>query len=114
MNRFPRPYYDESEKPLCCFACDNKLTQNESDHYWNSHLMGEGEPYCFDCASEIEFDEPEDKPKRKPFPLVSMLLFGGSIGFLILMLIDGRDAGYFFMGAVACANVGLLARISKW
>lgn len=49
MNRFPRHYHEEAEKPLVCFDCGLRLSDIETDFFWDKHKYGEAEPRCFDC-----------------------------------------------------------------
>lgn len=117
MNRFPAHYHERTEQPLHCHACEQPLTDDESEHYWTSHLLGQGDPYCFDCASQIDLsmEDGGPNPNRKPsWNICSTLLFAASIGFLGLAACDRVFGGYYLMGAVACGSLGLLARICRW
>lgn len=112
MNRFPPHYHENKEQPLCCFTCEQPLTETEADHYWNSHLHGEGEPYCFDCASQLEI-EPVEVATARPHSLLTIALFYSSLGCVLSAILFPEKAGYAILLAVGSANLGILARVCR-
>jgi hypothetical protein len=112
MNRFPQHFHERAEPPLLCHQCEQPLTDDESDHFWNSHLHGQGDPYCFDCASRIDLEEITRKPEPWHWP--STILFACALGFAALAIKDQSLAGFYVMGAFACGTLGIMARICKW
>jgi hypothetical protein len=112
MNRFPQHFHERAEPPLLCHQCEQPLTDDESDHFWNSHLHGQGDPYCFDCASQIDLEEITRKPE--PWHLVSTAFFALAIGFIGCAVYNPAMAGWFLFAFIACGNLGLLSRICRW
>src|SRR5580704_16851527 len=112
MNRFPAHFHETKQQPLRCHTCDNPLTETESDHYWNSHLRGEGDPYCVDCASQIEvvdFNPRPDSPHQIPwmFLVLAFVAIGAACA-------GTSYTGYAIVASFACINLAILARVCRW
>ena len=112
MNRFPAHYNERPEQKLCCHACDQPLTESESDHYWQRFPLGQHEPYCFDCASQIDIEEVTRK--REPMRLIPAVLFAGAVTCLAMAIYDSKIAGAYLMGAAFCGSWFILSKICKW
>ncbi len=101
----------EKETPLACFDCGDPLTETATTLYWDEHPMGDGEPRCLDCKSQIALlDAREPERKRELHPL-SNLLFGCAIGCMVKAAFDHQHSGHWILAAIGCANLGLLTRI---
>ena len=114
MNRFPRHFHEQAEKPLRCFCCDQPLTETEADHYWLSQLHGQGEPYCFDCASQLEVALMPEELGAKPSHSFSTALLLISLALLVSVALFPLGAGWSIMAAIGCGSLGLMARICGW
>lgn len=112
MNRFPPHYYEKLPLPLRCFICEQALTEIESEHYWERFPLGQHDPRCFDCASQVEIAEEEiTRPKARHW--ISPIFVGLSLGLLVGAAIFPLEAGWAIMGAVGCANLAILARVCR-
>lgn len=114
MNRFPQHFHEAKEQPLRCHTCDNPLTENEADHYWTSHLQGQGDAYCFDCASQIEIVEFNPPRVQPPMPIISWILLVLAFAMMGGALARTPYTGWAIVGAFACINLAILSRICRF
>ena len=103
------PYGQEPvEQPLVCVDCNEELTDEAANVYWELNPHGEGEPRCLDCASQLNPDD-----LQPPKHVLSSILFLLALGIFFTSAIFPEKAGYCVMGAVGCANVGMMTRICR-
>lgn len=113
MNRFPKHFHESVEQPLRCFTCESPLTEREADLYWQHHPFGQGEPYCFDCASQCEVEIIQHRQPVKRSRLLSNTLICLAAFSLGLATLKPHLAGYCVMAAIGFFCLSCMTLISK-
>ena len=102
----------EKDTPLECFDCGEPLTETATTLYWDEHPLGDGEPRCLDCKSQLAvFNAPEPEAKREN-RVLSCILLGLILPCAVGACLHPQQGGYFILAAIGLGNLGLMARIT--